>query len=73
MKIQNVHINDEVIPHVDGVSIKDMPDEALRNLQLIYANKLRTALLDRRKVEEAIWALTMIMGDVDGEWLTLEV
>ena len=65
MKIQNVIIDDDVIPHVDGVSIKEISDKELRNIQLRLASKLRTGMIDRHKMMNVVWALTMYLGELD--------
>ena len=65
MKIQNVIIDDDVIPHVDGVSIKDISDKELRNIQLRLASRLRTGMIDRHKMRNVVWALTMYLGELD--------
>lgn len=75
MKIENVHTDKDIIPHVDGVSINDLSDEELRNVQLRLANKLRTATISRRNMESIAWGLTVYLGGVDAQtkMLTLEL
>ena len=65
MKIENVIIDGEIIPHVDGVNIEDLSDEELRNIQLRLASRMRTGMIDRRKMKDIVWALTLYMGELD--------
>lgn len=74
MKIQNVIIDDDVIPHVDGVSIKEISDKELRNIQLRLASRLRTCMIDRHKMRNVVWALTMYLGELnDQDRFTLDL
>ena len=75
MKIENVRTIRNITPHVDGVSINDMSDEELRNVQLRIANKLRTATISKRQMESIAWAVTNYLGHVDAQtrMLTIEL